>query len=153
MTILAHAPIRRPGQLGGCPGFTLIEVLVALAIMLAGLIAVVASFPNMLAAQRQAELLTIATALGQSKAEELRRDNDVNNRLILAVRSLTTPTFSLTFPNEPRLAYSFSGTSVLYADAPANDPRGFPGVARVLIRYAPEYRASQEVIYEIRFDR
>jgi prepilin-type N-terminal cleavage/methylation domain-containing protein len=145
--------LQSSGLSGRRAGFTLVEVLVALAIMLAGLVAVVAAFPNMLQAQRQAELLTLGTALGQLRVEELRRDNDRNNRLILEVQSLTVPTDPIVFPSEPRLAYSFSGTTVLYANQPANDPRAFPGVARLLIRYAPSYRASQDVIDEIRFDR
>lgn len=146
MLHFTHAPRRRLG-------FTLIEVLVALAIMITGLLVVVAAFPNMLQAQRQAEILTIATALAQKKADETRRDNDVGNRLMLQIQSLTQPTAPLVFPEDERLTYSFSGVSLLYAQQPGDDPRGYPGVARVIIRYAPSFRSSQDVVYELRFDR
>src|SRR5687767_5793332 len=57
-------------------GFTLIEVVVALGILLAGLIAIASIFPATLQAGRQSELLTRAVGLAEQKAEEIRRDND-----------------------------------------------------------------------------
>jgi prepilin-type N-terminal cleavage/methylation domain-containing protein len=132
-------------------GFSLIEVLVGLAILAAGLIAIAAIFPTTLQAGRDAELITRATGLAQQKAEEIRRDNDREGRLIAEIRARTTPTDPLVFPNEPRLEYSFSGTSLLYPFNAA-DPRSTPGIARVIIRYAPSYRPHQEVLYELRFN-
>jgi type II secretory pathway pseudopilin PulG len=142
---------RKRTGVGG--GFSLLEVLVAMGILVAGMLALSASFPMMLRVGRDAELLTMAAALAQQKAEEIRRDDTADRRLISAIQTQTVPTPPVVFPQEPRLEYSFSGQTVLYADtADPQDPRALSGVARVLIRYAPEYRASQDVIYELRFN-
>ena len=134
-------------------GFTLLEVLVALAILIAGLLALAASFPLMLQSGRDAELITIAAALAQQKAEEIRRDDSADHRLVTAIRNRATPTDPIVFPLEPRLEYSFSGKTILYATVTdPNDPRAVSGVARVIIRYAPNYRPSQDVIDELRFN-
>jgi type II secretory pathway pseudopilin PulG len=134
-------------------GISLIEVLVAMAILLAGLTTLVASFPLMLQGSRDAELLTIGAALAQQKAEEIRRDDSTNRRLVTTIQNRATPTDPIVFPQEPRLAYSFSGQTILYATVTdPSDPRTFSGVARVLIRYAPSYRPTQDVLYELRFN-
>lgn len=132
--------------------FTLIEVLVGLTIMTAGLLAVAAVFPYTLRAQRDAELLTVAASLAQQKAEEIRRDNDRNGVLITQIRNRPSPTAPIIFPREPRLTYSFSGQSAQYFGMPATDPRAMPSVPRVIIRYAPSYRPTQDVVYELRFN-
>lgn len=141
---------RRAGR-PGVRGFSLIEVLVGLGILLAGLVAIAAVFPTTLQATRDAELLTRAAALAQEKAEEIRRDNDREGRLIAEIRSRTTPTAPLVFSSEPRLEYSFCGRSLLYPESAA-DPRSTAGIARVIVRYAPAYRPAQEVVYELRFN-
>ena len=53
-------------------GVSLIELLVALSILLAGLLAMAASFPLIMRSQRDAELLVVGAALAQRKAEEIR---------------------------------------------------------------------------------
>ena len=131
--------------------FTLIEVLVALAVLTAGVLAVAAAFPYALETERDAELLTTAAALAQMKAEEIRRDNDQEGLLVEEIRNLPNPTEPVTFPREPRLAYSLSGRSILFNEA--DDPRAAAGVARVIIRYASDFRPSQDVIYELRFNQ
>jgi prepilin-type N-terminal cleavage/methylation domain-containing protein len=134
-------------------GYTLIEVLVALAILLAGVLAIVMFFPRTLSASAEAVLVTEAAVLAQMKAEEIRRDDDVQGSLVKAISQRTTPTDGIPFVQEPNLAYSFSGRTVLYpADQPNDgDPRNDDGVARVLIRYAKSYRSTEDVIYELRF--
>ncbi|HOE96275.1 MAG TPA: type II secretion system protein [Candidatus Sumerlaeota bacterium] len=132
--------------------FSLLEVLVGLSILLAGLLAIAAFFPTMIAGQRDAELLTSAAALAQLKAEEIRRDNDSAGQLIAAIRDLDEPTEPLAFPSDPRLAYSFCGETLLYQDAPAGDPRAAADVARIIVRKAADFDPDQEVIYELRFD-
>ncbi|MCL5271001.1 MAG: prepilin-type N-terminal cleavage/methylation domain-containing protein [bacterium] len=133
-------------------GFSLLEVLVGMTILTAGVLAVAAVFPYLLRAESDAELLSEAAALAQMKAEEIRRDDsapDATGVLRSEIRILPQPTTPIVFSMEPRLSYSFSGASLLY---PADDPRGTPGVARVIIRYAPGFRESQEVVYELRFN-
>ncbi len=142
----------RDGQFRGGRGFALIEVLVALAIMTTGVLIIALVFPQMLQAQREAEMLTTAAALAQMKAEEIRRDNDLDDRLIDQLRMLTEPTQPIVFPREWRLTYSYSGRSLMF-EADPSDPRAAPGVARVIIRYAPEYRPTQDVLYELRFNQ
>lgn len=132
-------------------GFSLLEVLIGLAILLAGLLGVMAVFPYTLRSQREAEALSLAAPLAQMKAEEIRRDDDRTGRLVREIKRLEQPTPPIVFPNEPRLTYSFSGRSLLYPNA-GGDPRGLPNVARVIVRYAPDYRPSQDVLYELRFD-
>jgi len=133
--------------------FTLLEVLVGLGILTAGLLAIIAVFPYTLRSQRDAELLSIAASLAQMKAEQVRRDSRPNGQLMRAIRSLTAPTTPITFPDERRLTYSFSGRTIMFANIgdPA-DLRAAPNIPRVLIRYSPSYRPSQDVIYELRFD-
>ena len=134
-------------------GFTLLEVMLGLGIMTAGILAISAIFPYTLRAQRDAELLTVAAAYAQMKVEEVRRDSGSNGQLILALRALNEPTTPITFPDEPRLAYSYCGQTTLFDNTGIpNDLRAAPNVARVLIRYAPGYRSTQDVIYELRFN-
>ena len=131
----------------------MLEVLVGLAILTAGLLAVAATFPTVLSAGRDAELLSVAAALANMKAEEIRRDDDVNGRLRIEIRALTIPTDPIEFVHEPRLSYSFSGVSLLYSNVDdPTDPRATPGVARVIIRHARAYDPDQDVIYELRFN-
>lgn len=131
-------------------GFSLLEVLVAIAILLAGMATLVASFPVLVQSGRDTEMLTRAAALAQLKAEEIRRDDSHDKRLVTAIQQLDEPTEPIVFPQDSRLTYSFSGVSLLYREE--GDPRGNPGVARVIVRYAPDYRPGQEVVYELRFN-
>lgn len=134
-------------------GFSLLEVLVSLAILLIGIVAIIFFFPQSLEAARRAEDRTKAAVLAQMKAEEIRRDDNSNNDLVNAIRTMSAPTAPITFAQEPDLAYQFSGTSILYAGE--SGPNGEPGIARVIIRYSPEFRRSnnpnRDVLYELRF--
>lgn len=136
----------------GKRGLSLLEVLVAAGILTAGMLSILAIFPYTVKAQTDAELLTKAATLAQMKAEEIRRDDSTDARLVQAIQDLAAPTAPIAFLNEPRLTYSFSGQTILYQDVTnPGDPRIAGGVARVIIRYAPTYRPTQDVIYELRF--
>jgi type II secretory pathway pseudopilin PulG len=133
--------------------FTLLEVLLGLSILTAGILAVLALFPWTLRANERAELRTLAAALGMMKVEEIRRDNPATgslSTLVDEIESLTTATEPITFPFEPRLAYRFSGETLLYTDK--NDERSSSGVARVIIQESPDFRANPVIIEEFRFD-
>jgi len=133
-------------------GFSLLEVVVALGILLVGIVAILAYLPNVLRAQERAKLLTEAALLAQRKAEEIRRDDDRSHTLLNTIRNLTAPTAAMVCPDYPNLAYSFSGVSVLYGDEKPGDPRTYRGVARVIVELAPDSRPSGNVLYEVRFD-
>ena len=139
-------------------GITLLEVLVGLGIMMAGLLAIATVIPSTLQAHNEAEILTQAAMLAQGKVAEIRRDDSATKQLKNQIRSMTTPSQPIPFIYEPRLTYSFSGVSIMYADMVTPtmtleqiDPRARPGIPRVLIRYAPEFRPTQDVIYELLF--
>lgn len=133
-------------------GITLIEVMISMAILLIGVLAIVFFFPQTLQSAATAEYRTKAAVLAQMKSEEIRRDDDTTHTLIHAIESLQSPTAPVTFPQDPNLAYQFSGRSILYE---GETPAGDPGVARVIVRYSPEYRVSnnpnKDVLYELRF--
>jgi prepilin-type N-terminal cleavage/methylation domain-containing protein len=143
------------GRKPGSRGFSLLEILVSLAILLAGVVTILFLFPNTLRAGSQAALRTEAALLAQMKAEEVRRDDDAysSGTLVTAIAALTDPTAPIPFPQQPNLTYSFSGKSLLYPENSTEFPVMLwaPGVARVIVRYAPEYRQSQDVVHELRF--
>ena len=106
-----------------------------------------------LRAQARAADVSEAALLAQMKAEEIRRDADRAGRILNTIQNLTTPTEIITFPNEPRMAYCFSGVSLIDQRDDPDDPRDDHGVARVIIMYSMEYRGKNEILYELRFDR
>jgi len=138
---------------GRMRAYSLLEVLVSVAILLAGIVSIVGFFPMGLRAQARAADVSEAALLAQMKAEEIRRDADRGGRILNTIRNLTTPTEIITFPNEPRMAYCFSGVSLIDQRDDPDDPRDDHGVARVIIMYSMEYRGKNEILYELRFDR
>lgn len=140
---------------GRSRGFSLLEILVSLAILLAGVVTVLFLFPNTLRAGSQAALRSEAALLAQMKAEEIRRDDDAysSGTLVTAIANRTEPTDTIPFPQQPNLTYSFSGKSLLYPENSTEISAALwaPGVARVIVRYAPQYRQSQDVVHELRF--
>ncbi len=142
---------RRPRK-GSQKGFTLIEVLVALVILLAGIISIVQLFPISLQANKNAELTGAAVLLAQQKVDEMRRDADALNNIIVEIQGSTSPTDSVVWPEDDRLTYSYSGVSELSAIDTPSDPRDDFSVARVIVRLAPDYDPEERVIYEMRFD-
>ncbi len=133
-------------------GFSLVEVLVSLTILLAGIVSIVNFYPLTLRAGNQAAYVSEAVMLAQLKAEEIRRDTTAVNNYVQAIRLLTVPTEPRPFPQEPILTYSFCGVSLLDPIDDPEDPRDDVGVARVIIRYNKSYRPNMEVLYELRFD-
>lgn len=135
-------------------GYSLIEVVVAMAILLIGVVGVLKFFPPSLRASSEAALRGDAALLAQMKVEEMRRDADKAGTLVEAIKLLTVPTDPVAFPEEPRLAYQFCGRSTfsLTADQPGDVEDDF-GVARVIVRYNRQFRPSGDVLVELRFDR
>ncbi|MBN1901582.1 hypothetical protein JW926_09700 [Candidatus Sumerlaeota bacterium] len=133
--------------------YSLLEVLVSVAILLAGVISIVNFFPMSLQAQRRAGDVSRAAFLAQLKAEEIRRDNDRFDNLINAIRALRSPSRIITFPNDNRFAYCFSGISLIDSRDDPDDPRDDYNVPRVIVMYSLEYRGKNEILYELRFDR
>ena len=103
--------------------------------------------------QSRAADISRAALLAQMKAEEIRRDGDRAERLLNAIRALNTPSDIITFPNHPKFAYCFCGISLIDPRDDPDDPRDDHGVARVIVMYSLEYRGSNEVLYELRFDK
>jgi type II secretory pathway pseudopilin PulG len=133
--------------------YSLLEVLVSVAILMAGIISIVNFFPMGLQAQHRAGDVSRAAFLAQMKAEEIRRDNDRFNNLINAIRSLRSPSQIITFPNDNRFAYCFCGISLLDPRDDPDDPRDDYNVPRVIVMYSLEYRGKNEILYELRFDQ
>ncbi len=132
--------------------FTLVEVLVALALLLAGVVAIVQLFPATLRANQEAELLGAAALLAQQKAEEVRRDNDRNGDMLAAIQALTTPTDPVVWTTDDRLTYSYNGRSTFSNVDTVPDPSDDFNVARIIVRLNADYDPSERVIYELRFD-
>jgi type II secretory pathway pseudopilin PulG len=132
--------------------YSFLEVLVSLVILIGGILAILAYFPNALKANDRAVGLSEAALLAQRKAEEIRRDGDRGRTLIRQIQQLTIPTNPIVFPDNPTLAYRFCGVSLLYPANNPNDPRGQSGVARVIVQYAQGYRPDGRILYELRFD-
>ena len=132
--------------------FTLLEVLVSLAILLGGVVMIIWLFPKNLEASNEAELLSSAALLASMKANEILRDDDAatSGSLVTAISQMDTPSPPIEFPMEPRLAYSFSGETLLYVNS-GNAAQTQPDVARVIVRYSPNYRQSNDILYEYRF--
>ena len=130
-------------------GFSLVEAIMALTILLIGIVAIVRFFPMLFESSARAMFQTRAALLAQMKASAILRDDDTSHTLALAIANRATPTAPVAFPDEPSLSYCFSGRSLLYPDT---DPvNGTPNVARVIVRYSASYRPSEEPIYELQF--
>lgn len=134
-------------------GFTLIEVLIALVVLLAGIVTIVQLFPVALRASADAALQGTAVDLAQQKVEEIRRDADFQSALVFAIKNRTTPTTPVTFGQDPRFTYSFCGTSLQDPDDTPGDARDDIGVARVLVQFNESFRPDRRVLYEMRFDQ
>lgn len=136
--------------------FTLLEVLVSMAILTAGILSIIAIFPSIMKGNEAAELRTIGATLAMMKVEEIRRDDDENSKFMQAIKTLPAPTDPVPFASDPRLAYRISSTTMLYqhrdnsgaiVDDPA-DPRDNPNIPRIIIQVSPLYRPSNPVILD-----
>jgi type II secretory pathway pseudopilin PulG len=133
-------------------GYSLLEVLISLFILMFGILGILAYFPSALRANDRAILLSEAVLLAQRKAEEIRRDDTVQRKLIRQIRDLTEPTAPVVYDRNPTLAYRFCGVSLLDPVDDPGDPRDDRGVARVIVEYAPGHRRAGTILYELRFD-
>jgi Tfp pilus assembly protein PilV len=133
-------------------GYSFLEVLISLVILLGGILAILAIFPNVLKSNDRAVTVSDAALIAQQKAEEIRRDADRARTTIQAIRAMTTPTSPVLCVSNPNLTYQFCGISLLDPVDDANDPADDHGLARVIIRYAPTYKPGGQILYELRFD-
>lgn len=133
-------------------GYSLIEVLVALAILVIGIIGILQFFPPSLRASSEAALRGRAVLLAQQKAEEIRRDSDGDGFLLDVIADLPQPTDPVAFPEDDRLTYQFYGQSLRDPDGDPSDPEFAPDVPRVIVAYNGEFRPDTQVLYELRFD-
>lgn len=133
-------------------GYSLVEVLVAMAILVFGIVGVLQFFPPTLRASSEAALRGQAALLAQRKMEEVRRDDTQSFAMIEAIRALDEPTDPIVFPEDDRLAYQFHSRSLLADDETSGNPEDMPGVPRVIVRYNPAFRSSADILMELRFD-
>ena len=139
--------MRRPGR-----GFSLLEVLVSLAVLLTGIVAIVNLFPLTIKSWGENALLSKAILLADRKVEEIRRDDGFGGIVIIErIRALRSPTPPRAFPEDPRFTYSFNGVSLIDSADDPDDPRDDPGVARVIVRFNRQFDPSEKVVYELRF--
>ena len=152
MPTLTHPTVRpvaqafRPAAASRARGFSIAEILVSMAILLVGVVAIAAFFPASMRQNQRAVDSSTAAFLAQMKFEEVRRDDLTDTSgvsLVDTIRSLAAPTDPVTFAFDPRFAYSFCGRSLLN---PAEPPS-----ARVIVRYAATYRPQQEILFEVAF--
>lgn len=134
-------------------GFTLIEVLVALALLLAGIVTIVQLFPTSLKANADAALKGSSAVLTQQKVEELRRDADWAGDIIVEVQNLSAPTLPVAWPLDTRLTYSYNGESFFSDTDTPTDPTDDADTARVAVRLNPEFDPRGTIVHEMRFDR
>jgi type II secretory pathway pseudopilin PulG len=136
------APRFRPAAAArGTRAFSIAEIVVSLAILMAGIVAIASFFPMTLRHNQRAVDSSIAAYLAQLKAEEIRRDQnaDVSGvNLIDAIQSRTAPTDPVTFAPDPRFAYSFCGQSLLNPKEPPS--------ARVIVGYSKKFRPRLKVL-------
>ncbi len=133
-------------------GYTLLEVLVALAILVVGVVGILQFFPPSLRASSEASLRGRAVLLAQQKAEEIRRDSDSGGILIDNIATSGDPTDPIPFQEDDRLVYQFYNQSLRVPDGDPSDPEFAPGVPRVIVSYNEQFRPSGDVLYELRFD-
>lgn len=133
-------------------GFTLVEVIVALAVLLIGVVGVLQFFPTTLRASSDASMRGEAVLLALRKVEELRRDDTAAAGMITSIKALTAPTDAVPFAEDDRLAYQFHSRSLLQpTDTPASVEDDH-NVARIIVRYNPTFRAKSDILFELRFD-
>lgn len=131
-------------------GFTLLEVLVAVVVMLAGVVGIIQLFPASLQAQHEAELRTAAALLGKQKVHEIRRDADLGNSLVRVAMANGGETERIVWSEDERLAYSFSSEAVF--EDPVFGGLG-PGEAWVIVRTAASFDPGEKVLFQARLDR
>ncbi len=138
--------VKRAGR-----GFSLIEVLFAVAVLTIGIVGILQLFPPSLRATNEAALRGRAALLAQQKAEEIRRDDARGAQILETIANLPDPTDPVPFTEDDRLVYQFHSRSLLEPDGEGDDPAFEPGVPRVIVRFNPEF-GDGKVLHELRFD-
>ncbi|OPZ03758.1 MAG: hypothetical protein BWZ10_03261 [candidate division BRC1 bacterium ADurb.BinA364] len=136
----------------GRGGFTFLEVLVSLIILVSGVLAIANFFPVSLKASSRARLLSKAALLAQMKAEEIRRDADSAGATIDAIRLQADETTPQPFAEDPRMTYSFSGRSALDPVDDPDNPADDWLAPRVIVRENPAFSGKNGILFELRFD-
>jgi len=111
----------------GSQGFTLIEVLIAMAIIGVGLVALVTLFPLGLRSSRLAGDFTTASFIGQQALDNIRASAQVYDPGDKYFDN-TTPPDRLTTPPPPRLVYSSNNTNhngLGYYELPVSAVKGY----------------------------
>lgn len=144
----------RPSRSVAKRGLSLIEVVVALAIFLFGVVALLNFFPLKIRTSADTAILTEAVLLAQWKAQEIRRDNLPSGDFYNWMRSLTTPEppEGIPFAQNPDLRYAFSGRSVLDPVDDAGVPEDDFNVPRIIVMSPNRSRNITGVVYELRFE-
>lgn len=143
---MGHSPSRRHRQ-----GFTFVEILVAMILLLVGMVALMKVFPPTLRANSDSAMRHKAILFAQRKAEEIRRDDDRQESMQKTIAALNTPTAPLVVPEDRRLVYQFSGRSILDPVPTVGDPLSRDNVARIIVRYNEDFRPDGKILYELRF--
>jgi type IV pilus modification protein PilV len=133
-------------------GFSLVEVLVAMAVLIVGVIGILQLFPATLRASADSAARAQATLLAQAKVAELRRDDSTAAAIIEEIRNLALPTTPVAFPEDDRFAYQFHSRSLLQPDDTATSVEDDHNVPRVIVRYNTGFRPKGEILYELRFE-
>ncbi|MBI1292129.1 prepilin-type N-terminal cleavage/methylation domain-containing protein [bacterium] len=133
-------------------GFSLVEVLVAMAILIIGIVGILQLFPATLRASADSSARAQATLLAQTKVAELRRDDTTAADTIEAIRTLTLPTDPVAFPEDSRFAYQFASKSLLEPNDLPTSVEDDWDVPRVIVRYNTAFRPKGEILYELRFE-
>jgi len=134
-------------------GFSLIEVIVAVMILLVGVVGIVQLFPPSLRVSSEAALKGRAALLAQQKLAELRRDDDSMRTILTTIAGLgTDETPPVSFADDDRLVYQFSARSAIDPENTSNETQFAPDVPRIVVRFNQAFRADRGVLYELRFD-
>lgn len=132
-------------------GFTLVEVVVAMTILLGGIVGMAQFFPTALSQNRHSADVTSAAYLAQMKGEEVRR-NDIYYALdtpagttptIAQISQLAIPSTSTVFVEDDRFAYVYSGRSLMEI-VNADSYNAF-----IIVQYNSEYRPDEEMLFEL----
>jgi len=137
---------------GAQRGYSIVEVLVAMTILLVGIAGTLAFFAPTLQAAEEANDRSIAALLAQQRVEEVRRDADRFENFPDGIRSLVTPSALVVYAYDDRFAWQYCGRSLLEPidTIASSDDDWF--VPRVIVRYNPAFRADSKVLFELRFE-
>lgn len=128
--------------------YTLVEVAVALAVFLVGIVGILQIFPQTLRSTEEAGLRGRAALMAQQKVEEIRLNADQPGSFIDEIKALDPDALPdpIPFARDDNLAYQF-GPRSFYSDDPATGSEAW-----IAVRFNPELQPDSEIIMEMRFD-